>query len=350
MEINNFLGRDFDVDRLKALEMLDRMRLPNGAYTASLSSDYSYVWIRDVCYTVLPFLYQRSDRFEKAYQALFDIFKTYEWKIDIHRKQKPVQLYEYIHARYSKDLKELDVEWGHAQNDAIGAFLWGVGEGHKHGQRVIRDEHDLRIIQKLVDYLECVEYWHAEDNGMWEENMEVHASSVGAAVAGLRAVKLLVTVKEELIQKGEQTLKQLLPNESKTKEADLALLSLIYPYQIVDREMALEILARVTSRLERTHGVIRYENDRYYNEGSEAEWTFGFPWLGLCYMELGMKDRAMEYVGKTTGNIPDNWEIPELFIGGINQPNGNTPLAWSVALSYLFLEKIEVMNTQEQYV
>lgn len=39
----------------KAVEVIDRMRLPNGAYTASLSSDYHYVWIRDVVYTVLPF-------------------------------------------------------------------------------------------------------------------------------------------------------------------------------------------------------------------------------------------------------------------------------------------------------
>lgn len=38
-----------------ALEVIDRMRLPNGAYTASVSDDYNFVWIRDVVYTVLPF-------------------------------------------------------------------------------------------------------------------------------------------------------------------------------------------------------------------------------------------------------------------------------------------------------
>ncbi len=53
-------------------------------------------------------------------------------------------LFEYIHSRYSTDLKEIDVEWGHAQNDAVGAFLWGVGEGIKYGRKVIRDEADLR--------------------------------------------------------------------------------------------------------------------------------------------------------------------------------------------------------------
>lgn len=326
----------------KALQVLDSMRLPNGAYTASLSRDYSYVWIRDVCYTVLPFLHKPSERFEKAYHALFDLFQSYEWKIDIHRKQKPVYLFEYLHSRYSTDLKEIHHEWGHAQNDAIGAFLWGVGEGFSHGQQVIRDENDLKIVQKLVDYLECVQYWQAKDNGMWEENMEVHASSVGACVAGLHAVKMLVDVKEELIRKGEETLRQLLPRESETKETDLALLSLIYPYRVVDRHMALVILDHVTQSLERTFGCIRYENDQYYNEGgSEAEWCFGFPWLGLCYLELGRFEKAREYMEKTKRVVPSTWEVPELYVGGKNVPNRNTPLAWAVAMSMLFLQQCE---------
>ena len=329
----------------KAIQVMDQMRLENGAYVASLSDDYSYVWIRDVFYVVLPFLTTPSVRYEEAYHALFDLFKGYEWKIDIHTKKRPRYLFEYIHARYSKDLKEIPVEWGHAQNDAIGAFLWGVGEGIRHGQKVIRDEHDLSILQKLVNYLECVRYWEAEDNGMWEENMELHASSVGACVAGLKAVKLLVEVKEELIKRGEETLRALLPRESRSKETDLALLSLIYPYRVVDRKTALEILDNVTQKLERTYGCIRYENDQYYNAGSEAEWCFGFPWLGLCYSELSMEDRAKVYLEKTKRIMPEDWHIPELYIGGTEQPNGNQPLGWAVAMSYAFFEK---MNQQSQ--
>ena len=330
-----------------AIEVLDRMRLPNGAYTASISQDYNFVWIRDVVYTVLPFLQSSSERYEKAYHALFDLFKRYEWKIDIHREQKPYHLFEYIHSRYSTELKEINQEWGHAQNDAIGAFLWGVGEGVSNGRKVIRDDKDLHIVQKLVDYLECLQYWQAHDNGMWEENMELHASSVGACVAGLQAVKMLVHVEDELIQKGEETLRFILPRESATKDTDLALLSLIYPYRIVERKTALKIIERVTQRLERENGCIRYQNDQYYNEGSEAEWCFGLPWLGLCYFELGMYEKAFEYVNKTERLIPDNWEIPELYIGGKNVPNGNTPLAWSVSLSYIFLNRMSHTTTTQ---
>ncbi|MDQ0218875.1 glycoside hydrolase family 15 [Peribacillus cavernae] len=322
----------------KAISVLDQMRLPNGAYTASVSQDYGYVWIRDVIYTVLPFLHTACGRYEKAYHSLFDLFRKYEWKIDIHTKKKPVYLHEFIHSRYARDLTELHVEWGHAQNDAIGAFLWGVGEGVRKGKKVIRDERDLQIVQKLVHYLDCLQYWQAKDNGMWEENMEVHASSVGACVAGLHAVKMLVDVKEDSIHKGEETLRFMLPRESETKETDLALLSLIFPYRIVDRRMALAIANHVSSKLERQYGCIRYEDDQYYNEGSEAEWCFGIPWLGLCYRELGMMDKVQEYIKKTMMIVPENWEVPELYIGGKNMPNKNTPLAWAVSLSYLFLE------------
>jgi phosphorylase kinase alpha/beta subunit len=325
----------------KGLKVIERMRLPNGAYTASLSKDYDFVWIRDVCYTVLPYLHISSDHYEKAYHALFDLFKEYEWKLTIHTEKKPVYLYEYIHARYSKELKEINQEWGHAQNDAVGVFLWGVGEGIKHGKKMIRNHEDLKIVQKLVDYLECLEYWDSKDNGMWEENMEVHASSVGACIAGLLSVKPLVNVKDEIIKHGQETLRFLLPNESQTKETDLALLSLIYPFMVVDHENAQRILNDVTGKLERKYGCIRYKNDLYYNEGREAEWCFGFPWLGLCYSNLGMHEKAKEYADKTRNIIPDNWEIPELYIGGSNVPNGNTPLAWAVSMSYILLDRMK---------
>jgi GH15 family glucan-1,4-alpha-glucosidase len=313
-------------------EVLETMRLPNGAYIASPSKDYSYVWIRDVVYTVLPYLTTNCTRYQKAYHALLDLFRKYEWKIDIHTKKKPIYLYEYIHARYRKDLTEIDEPWGHAQNDAIGAFLWGVAQGVRQGKPVLRDEKDRQILQKLVRYLGCVEYWDHADNGMWEENMEVHASSVGASVAGMKAVRLLVDVPDELIHKGENTLQLLLPRESVTKETDLALLSLIYPYQVVDRQMAHRILTKVTGKLERTYGCIRYQGDQYYNGGSEAEWCFGFPWLGLCYSVLGNTAKREKYWNKTKKILTEDGRIPELYIGGTDQPNGNTPLAWAVSM------------------
>ncbi|KEO85254.1 glycoside hydrolase family 15 protein [Tumebacillus flagellatus] len=319
--------------------VLETMRLDNGAYTASTSEEYSYVWIRDVVYCVLPYLQTNCTRYTDAFYALFDLFRRYEWKLDIHTQQKPAYLYEHIHARYNKDLTERMEPWGHAQNDSIGLFLWGVGEGVRVGKRMFRDAVDRAILQKLVNYLQTLEYWEAYDNGMWEENMEVHASSVGACVAGLRAVKMLAYVPDWLIENGERTLRQLLPRESVTKESDLALLSLIYPYQLVDRNMAKRILSNITGQLERTFGVIRYKHDLYYRDEQEAEWCFGFPWLGMCYAVLGEDEMARAYWTKTQRVLPEDGRVPELYIGG-KTPNGNTPLAWSVAMTMLLKRQI----------
>lgn len=319
-------------------EVLDSLRLANGAYIASPSKYYSYVWIRDVCYTVLPYLTSGCDRYTKAYHALLDIFRRYEWKIDIHTRQKPVLPYEYIHARYTVDLTEMAQPWGHAQNDAIGIFLWGIGEGLRFGKPVVRDAADLRILQKLVYYLSRLEYWQAPDNGMWEEGMEVHASSLGAVVAGLEAVQLLVDVPPELIEYGKESLKRILPRESSNKEVDLAQLSLIYPLKVVSRDTALNILRRIEEKLLRKYGCIRYDGDRYFNEGSEAEWCMAFPWLGLSYYTLADYAKVEEYWLKTLSVLPADGKLPELYVGGTNQPNDNKPLAWGVAMTILLAQ------------
>lgn len=327
---------------MKALhDLLEAMRLPNGAYVASPSNDYSYIWIRDIAYTVLPYLHSDCGRYEGAYHALLDLFRKYEWKIDIHTRQKPVLPYEYIHSRYSVDLCEVPTPWGHAQNDAIGLFLWGVGVGVRHGKRILRDRRDHDILQKIVYYLGCLEYWQEADNGIWEETVELHASSVGSCVAGLKAVSLLVNVPPEWIRKGEEALQRLLPRESHAKETDLALLSLIYPFGVVNRSTALRILGDVSQKLERTRGVIRYQGDRYYNEGREAEWCFGFPWLGLCYSELGDVQKVHQYWSKTQQLLDENGgQMPELYVGGTNVPNGNNPLAWAVSMTLLLHEQM----------
>jgi phosphorylase kinase alpha/beta subunit len=160
----------------------------------------------------------------------------------------------------------------------------------------------------------------------------------------LKAVRQIAYVPEDLIENGERTLAYLLPRESTTKETDLALLSLIYPYQLVSRGMAKLIVNDVSQKLEREHGVIRYQGDLYYNENDkEAEWCFGFPWIGMCYAMLGEDEKAHEYWEKTQRIIPPDGQVPELYIGG-NRPNGNTPLAWSVAMTMILKRQV----TKEQ--
>jgi phosphorylase kinase alpha/beta subunit len=329
--------------------------MPHGLYIASTGSEYHHVWIRDSIYMSLPYLNKDCNTYERAFHTMLDIFLKYEWKIDIHTRQKPHLMYEYIHPRYSKDsLDEINQEWGNCQHDAIGAFLWGIGEGSKRGKQMLRDSHDHRIVQKLVWYLATCEYWIDPDNGVWEEWREVHSSSVGACVAGLTAVRELVFVPRDLILKGWQSLGLMFAHESASRPIDLAQLTLIYPFKIYVGEDAKYIVKEVEKKLLRQRGVIRYQGDSYYSTkesdgrhhplpyyyGTEMEWTMGLPWLALCHLELGNRDVALQYIELTEAIALDDGSLPEGYFSNTSKPNPNTPLGWSNAMYILAKEKV----------
>ncbi|MFH1682366.1 MAG: glycoside hydrolase family 15 protein [Candidatus Woesearchaeota archaeon] len=318
----------------KSLKILKRLQSKNGLFSASaLDTSYNKAWIRDNIYCALGLEKHELDRALKTYSALLDIFLKHEYKIDWAIREKPDATHKYIHARYDlQTMEEFWEEWGNKQHDAIGAFLFKVGELENKGIKVLRDINDYRIVQKLIFYLKNIEYWHDPDNGIWEEYEEVHASSVGACVAGLKQLKALFYIPEGLIEKGEETLQRLLPRESETKEVDLALLSLIYPYAVVDEEQRKQILTNVEEKLIKERGVIRYLGDQYYNQDGEAEWTFGFPWLGIIYKELGDQDKYNFYLNKTTQVMNNKGELPELYFANSLIHNENSPLCWSQAM------------------
>lgn len=319
----------------KSITILKSMQNPNGLFSASTckKTGYNRVWIRDNVYAALGLeaIGRRTDVI-RAYRALLDIFLKYEWKIDIAISNKPKYHFEYVHPRYDVYGNEIHENWGNRQNDAIGAFLFKIGDLEERGIKVIRNENDLRILQKLVNYLESIEYWNDKDSGMWEENEEVHASSVGACVAGLKKISKIVDVKKELIKKGIKRLSELLPKESETKEIDLALLSLIYPYNVVSKEQREKILKNIELNLVREKGVIRYQGDKYYNNGKEAEWTFGFPWLAIIYKILNKPNKYAFYMRKTVECMNEFGELPELYFADTNNYNENCPLAWAQAM------------------
>ncbi len=318
-----------------SLKILKQLQHPNGLFSAAaaFSTGYNRAWIRDNIYTAIGLEKYDLKTAIKTYHALLDIFLKHEYKIDWAIKEKPDAAYKYIHARYDpRTLEEIHEEWGNKQNDAIGAFLFKIGQLENQGIKILRNINDFRIIQKLIFYLNRLEYWHNPDNGIWEEFEEIHASSIGACLAGLKQLKKRFYVPKHMIERGEQALKQLLPKESQTKEVDLALLSLIYPYNIVDKKTAKIILKNIEEKLVRNKGVIRYTNDQYYNNGKEANWVMGFPWLAICFKELGNRKKHKFYLEKTLECINNQGELPELYLANTLTHNENTPLAWSQAM------------------
>jgi hypothetical protein len=337
----------------KHLRLLRNLQYQSGLFAASskgVSTGYDKSWLRDNFYETIPFeIIEDWKIAEKAYNAILQIFLRYEEKIDWAIREKPVESYKYIHARYHPEtFDEYWEEWGNKQNDAVGCILFKVGELEcRYSRSVLNSKEKIRIINKLVKYLESIEYWHDEDSGMWEIEEEIHASSIGACVAGLESIKKVpgINVPDELIKKGQEALDELLPKESGTKEVDLALLSLIWPYDVVSNDQKIEILGNIERNLLKGRGVMRFKGDKYYSNDkaehdTEAEWTFGLSWLSIISQLHRDFDQAEMYIKKLIINDTPQG-LPELYFSDSSEHNENVPLGWSEALFIVALHNFE---------
>jgi GH15 family glucan-1,4-alpha-glucosidase len=338
------------------LDVIRKLEKAPGIYTASahdVPTGYDKAWLRDIFFIVMSFLETGDlETTRRSARALLDVFIKHKDKINWAIENKPHETWQYVHARFHPEtFEEFWEEWGNRQNDAVGEILNLICELELRGAGVVADEEDKEMVQKIVDYLVNLEYWNDPDNGIWEENLEVHASSVGSVVAALKKAQQLdwLSVPEDAIRLGEEALRNLLPRESHEKFTDLALLTLIYPFHVTTEEETLEILRNVEYHLTRDKGVIRYKNDRYYNQNSdgyseEAEWCFGLAWLAIIYAERGQKDRAWYYLERAKATVTEDGKVPELYYSHTDKPNENTPLGWSESMYVIALKKVQEMG------
>jgi phosphorylase kinase alpha/beta subunit len=335
------------------LRILEGLQYESGLFAASkkdIETGYNKAWLRDNFYECLAFeILGDWETVRRTYRAILDIFKKHEYKIDYAIAKKPTYTHEYIHPRYNPEtFEEYWEEWGNKQNDSIGCILFKVGQLEKRQEGlVVADDDDRRILQKLVWYLSTLEYWHDPDSGMWEENQELHASSVGACLAGLTSARHIkgIEVPPELIERGEIQLHAMLPRESQSKFIDLALLSLIWPYELLSEWETAVILENIEYHLLRDRGVIRYKGDHYYNKNpdgwsEEAEWTFGLSWLAIIYEKIGNIEKAKEYLERAKATVTKDGEVPELYYSNSTKHNENTPLGWSESLFIVALHDV----------
>lgn len=326
------------------LENLRKLITPTGLFLASsknVETGYDKAWLRDNVYEALAFEYAGDwEVVSKTYHTLLDIFDKHIDKINWAITNKPFESWQFIHARYNPEtLEEFWESWGNKQHDAVGAVLFKIADFESKGKSVLRNERDRRTVQTLIYYICNVEYWHDADSGMWEENEEVHASSIGAVLAALKKWKEVggMDVDQDAINRGQNALDKLLPRESESKFTDLALLSLIFPYNIFDQAMANQIVDNLVYHLVKDKGVMRYKFDHYYNKNSdgyseEAEWCFGLSWLAICYKKLGNPQKAEEFLQKAANTITADGKIPELYFSHTEEANENNPLGWSESM------------------
>src|SRR3989338_8522795 len=144
-----------------SLKIIDEMQYPTGLFAASkldVKTGYNLSWIRDNVYTLIGLeAAQKYNIVKKTLRALLDILLKHEYKIDWAVREKPKHHYQYIHARYDPiTMEEIYEQWGNKQNDAIGALLFKIGDLEQKGIKMVRNKNDLRILQKLVYYLQSI--------------------------------------------------------------------------------------------------------------------------------------------------------------------------------------------------
>jgi len=346
MSSSSFNNFDFESAITWHLDQVRKLRAPTGLFTASASdvtTGYNKAWLRDIYFMTLGFKYTGEwSVVQDAARALLQIIKQHKEKIVWATTHKPpYETWQYIHARYNPaTFEEYWEEWGNKQNDAVAEVLYLIADCENSGYSIVNDNEDQELVQLLVNYLNTIEYWYDQDSGIWEENQEVRASSIGAVVRAVKEASKLpyVTIPDGMIEKGEGALRVLLPRETSNRFCDLALLTLIFPFEVTTKEETEIILSNVEYFLTRDMGVIRYRNDRYYNKNKvdgyseEAEWSMGLAWLSIIYARMGNLEKAEHYLERSGKTVNKDGLIPELWYSHTTESNDNIPLGWAESM------------------
>jgi Glycosyl hydrolases family 15 len=271
--------------------------LSTGLFPAAITRDetqytgYRQVWIRDNIFVAYAhYVTGETGITIKTLNALMDYFKAYRQRFEriIEQPNQANQVMERPHVRFDGEhLQELPESWSHAQNDALGYFLWLYCKLVNEDLITITPA-ESEILALFPLYFEAIAYWEDADSGHWEEERKIEASSIGVAKAGLTTLRQTLTkfdhvaeqfaygnrvvtldLLDQLIQNGDAALSEILPYEcrspaGKVRRYDAALLFLIYPLNVVNPTMADRILEDVIGNLQGDYGIKRYLLDSFW--------------------------------------------------------------------------------------
>lgn len=389
---------------LKARGAFNITQLRNGLFPAvgrecktAKSSGYKNIWVRDNIH--IAYAYWQIGRTAKALKcvtALASFFRKHDYRFKniISEKADPEDPMQRLHIRFNPHgLKELAQPWSHAQNDAIGYFLWFYAKLTREGI-IPKKQADIPLLALIAKYLDAIRFWRDKDSGHWEEQRKVSASSIGIAMAGLLEFEKLIgelNLKAKfqkdtryhlstgslhrLIHRSRRALNRILPSECIQKDPklnrkyDAALLFLIEPVELLSDKMADRILARVKKNLEGDRGIRRYLMDSYWcpdfrkyirnpdiindNEkrntlarpGQEAQWCIFDPVISTIYGKRYLRssrksdlkkqicyfNRALSQITPPRSKHP--YRCPEAYFieKGKFIPNDQIPLTWTQA-------------------
>lgn len=382
--------------------------LPNGLFSAAILQEgatytgYAHVWVRDNMYVAYAhYVCGAPDIAVKNVSAIASYFKKYQHRFEniIQRKADPENVMERPHIRFiGETMEESSQDWQHAQNDALGYFLWLYCQLAIDG--LINPElDDWKLISLIFKYFNAIHYWEDEDSGHWEEPRKIEASSIGVVVAGLKMLQQLLgknsdqidpQIRNELfnpellpklIAQGNSALLSILPAESiqpapQGRRYDAALIFLVYPLQIVNQDLAQQIIQDIVNNLQGEHGIRRYLGDSFWCRnylhlpeeirttvssdreewlsnrgeplvtGEEAQWCIFEPMLSIIFgnqyqktREQKFLDLQIKYFNRSLAQLTDeedqnpSFRCPELYYlqNGEYISNDSTPLLWTQA-------------------
>lgn len=257
-------------------------------------SGYQHVWVRDNVHVSHSMWVDGSVRAAaQVMSALMRFYQGHRYRFEdiVQGTVKSADPMSRPHVRFDGvTLQESRETWAHAQNDALGYFLWMYCTlACKASVKPSREEIDT--LGLFARYFDAIRYWEDEDSGHWEEGRKIEASSIGAVVAGLRKLReyfallsngrskarsheqspgISDSFLKRLEQRGRSELSRILPHEciqkspAKNRRTDAALLFLVYPLGVVGETMAARILKDIAGSLEGPYGIKRYVGDSYW--------------------------------------------------------------------------------------
>ena len=295
--IRSEYSRD-DIDRL--LEFLTEAgtlefrALSNGLFPAAVADEYTgynNVWVRDNIHVAHAHLFcGQPEIAARTIEALTEFFGKYRHRLEaaVAGTADLQNVMNRPHIRFNgQHLEENEEQWSHAQNDAIGYYLWLLGKLAEAGHMQLSADQ-VSIVAGFVRYLAVVQFWEDEDSGHWEETRKIAASSIGIATAGLVSIRSWLEASgrwddcqfdgqsvepddfDQLILRGRKMLDAILPcecqqeDDAKFRRYDGALLFLACPVGIVSEERADRIVTDIIENLAGPYGIRRYIGDSYW--------------------------------------------------------------------------------------
>ena len=254
-------------------------------------SGYQHVWVRDNIHVSHALYINGNVRAAaETMSAMMQFFarRRHRFEDVIDGKVKRTDPMSRPHVRFNGEtLQESPEIWAHAQNDALGCFLWMyctlASENIMQPSR-----NDVEMLTIFPLYFDAIRYWADEDSGHWEETRKIEASSIGAVVAGLAKLRTFLSdgrartdlsgrssqvsdsFMKALERRGRNELNSILPYEcaqtssAKKRRYDGALLFLVYPLEVVGDAMGTRILRDIAENLEGPYGIKRYVGDSYW--------------------------------------------------------------------------------------